>query len=335
MAANKEVFRIDKDTLERLRQIDLLTYMQLYERDNLVRTGANTYKTRDHDSLKISNGKWYWWSRGFGGVSALDYLIKVRDMSFLDAVKLLFSGGKIEYLRADRKEKAEKMQAKRLKLPLRNRNCNRVMRYLTGRGIDEELIRECIRTGMIYESADHHNAVFIGKDRNGIPKYAACRGTMTGSMFKGDISGSDKHFSFRLASGKANSVHLFEAAIDLLSYATYLKCEGVDYHKENLLSLSGVYQPSQSGEITIPIALDEFLKQHTHIKTIYLHLDNDKAGQLSTQAIYDALKSKYQIIISFPSAGKDVNDFLREYLKNKDDSKHKEKKIVSDVCMER
>ena len=37
----------------------------------------------------------------------------------------------------------------------------------------------------------------------------------------------------------ADTVHLFEAAIDLLSYATYLKCEGKDYKSESLLSLIG------------------------------------------------------------------------------------------------
>ncbi len=45
----------------------------------LKRVAGNVYCTKEHDSLKISNGKWYWWSRGFGGVSALDYLIKVKQ----------------------------------------------------------------------------------------------------------------------------------------------------------------------------------------------------------------------------------------------------------------
>lgn len=41
----------------------------------------------EHDSLKISNGKWMWWSRGFGGASALDYLIKVRGDPFTKAME--------------------------------------------------------------------------------------------------------------------------------------------------------------------------------------------------------------------------------------------------------
>jgi len=44
------------------------------------------YTLRSHDSLKISNGKWYQWSTGIGGISALDYLIKVQGMDFVSAV---------------------------------------------------------------------------------------------------------------------------------------------------------------------------------------------------------------------------------------------------------
>ena len=69
--------------------MDLLSYLQRYEPNNLKRVASNVYCTKEHDSLKISNGKWYWWSRGFGGVSALDYLIKVKEYSFVEAVELL------------------------------------------------------------------------------------------------------------------------------------------------------------------------------------------------------------------------------------------------------
>ena len=45
------------------------------------------YCLRLHDSLKISNGKWYWWSRGIGGRSALDYLIEVEGIPLVEAVQ--------------------------------------------------------------------------------------------------------------------------------------------------------------------------------------------------------------------------------------------------------
>lgn len=57
--------------------------------DELVKRDGNEYCTRTHDSLKISNGKWFWWSRGIGGVSALDYLVKVRGLDFVTAVETI------------------------------------------------------------------------------------------------------------------------------------------------------------------------------------------------------------------------------------------------------
>ena len=139
----------------------------------------------------------------------------------------------------------KKDEPKVLLLPPKNKDCNRVIQYLFWRGIDYQLIQECISDGTLYESADYHDAVFIGKDESGTPKYAALRSTL-GSTFKQDASGSDKRYSFRLlAREPTDTVHLFEAAIDLLSYATYLKCEGKDYKSESLLSLSGVYQPKK------------------------------------------------------------------------------------------
>ena len=79
----------DSETIERVRQVDLFTYLQSCEPQELVHVSGNVYCTREHDSLKISNGKWYWWSRGFGDISALDYLIKVLDMRHMKKLRTL------------------------------------------------------------------------------------------------------------------------------------------------------------------------------------------------------------------------------------------------------
>ena len=292
--------------------MDLLTYLQHYEPSNLRRVAGNVYCTREHDSLKISNGKWYWWSRGFGGVSALDYLIKVKEYSFVEAVQQLTGevGHWIPPPPAPKKD-----EPKELLLPNRFKNCDRVIQYLFGRGIDYQLIQDCVADGTIFESAEYHNAVFVGKDESGTPKYAACRSTL-GSTFKQDASGSDKRYSFRLLAKKpADTVHLFEAAIDLLSYATYLKCEDKDCKSESLLSLSGVYQPKKEmKDSKIPIALTTFLSANPQIKTIVLHLDNDKVGRLCTATLKELLQKDYKIVDDPPPVGKDFNDFLLSYL---------------------
>ena len=91
MRTKRHYVQIDPDVLERVRQIDLLSYLREFEPSNLVKVKgtSNVYCTTEHDSLKISNGKWYWWSRGFGGYSALDYLIKVKEYDFVEAVEIL------------------------------------------------------------------------------------------------------------------------------------------------------------------------------------------------------------------------------------------------------
>lgn len=66
---------VSKEQLAAAREMDLLTYLQRYEPEELVHISGGTYATRTHDSLKISNGKWCWWSRGVGGANALDYLV--------------------------------------------------------------------------------------------------------------------------------------------------------------------------------------------------------------------------------------------------------------------
>ena len=89
MRRTNSYVQLDPAVIEQARQMDLLTYLQHYEPSNLMRIGGNVYCTAEHDSLKISNGKWYWWSRGFGGVSALDYVTKVKKYSFVEAVEQL------------------------------------------------------------------------------------------------------------------------------------------------------------------------------------------------------------------------------------------------------
>ena len=84
--------RIPPDVIEKARAIDLYTYLKVYEPNELVSCGNGEYCLRSHDSLKISNGKWHWWSRDIGGASALDFLVKVRGMEFRKAVEMLAGG---------------------------------------------------------------------------------------------------------------------------------------------------------------------------------------------------------------------------------------------------
>jgi len=52
---------VEPEIIEQVRQIDLLTYLRKFEPDNVeeVKGTRNVYRTVDHDSLKMSNGKWF------------------------------------------------------------------------------------------------------------------------------------------------------------------------------------------------------------------------------------------------------------------------------------
>ena len=86
---------IEAEALQQARRVDLLSWMQANEPWNIVRISANNYCTKEHDSLKISNGKWYWFPRGIGGRSALDYLIKVKELPFIEAVERIAGHSKL------------------------------------------------------------------------------------------------------------------------------------------------------------------------------------------------------------------------------------------------
>ena len=298
---------IAPEVITEAKRMDLLTYLREYEPGELVKFSSNTYTTRTHDSLKISNGKWMWWSRGIGGKSALDYLIKVRGMDFVQAVQTIMGNGSVSFPTC---ENIKSYEEQPLLLPEKSPTADVVFDYLFGRGIDYEIINHCLEQELIIESLPYHNAVFIGYDENKEPKYAAYRATNQ-SRIMGDCTGSKKQYSFRLTAENTGEVHLFECAIDLLSYATLEKMAGRDWRKDNLVSLAGVYLPKEKIEdSTTPAALVKYLDDKPQIKKIFLHFDNDNTGRKASLALKTILPSKYEVIDSPPPCGKDYNDFL-------------------------
>ena len=211
---------------------------------------------------------------------------------------------------------------RKLILPVAAPDDDRVMAYLTRRGIDGEILNFCFRDGRLYESADYGNCVFVGMDKAGTPRYAALRGTI--GSFKGEASGSDKRYSFSLPSDGSEHLHLFESAIDLLSYATLLKLHGRDWQAApsghgssaaHLLSLAGVFAPAQRPSGRLPVSLARYLEDYPCIERIDLHLDNDLAGRTAAQNITALLGGTYDLRDRVPPNGcKDLNDYLRQRL---------------------
>lgn len=299
-----------KEVIKKAKEMDLLTYLQNYEPDELVHFSGDTYCTKEHDSLKISNGLWCWNSRGIGGKSAVKYLTDVKGYSFIDAVKIIVEKEKLQP--PVKAIAPKKKRVYNLKLPPKSPTDDKVKEYLTGRGIDESIIDYCLEHNLIFESLPYHNAVFVGFNEQSKPKYAAFRATEN-KRIMGECEGSDKAYSFKLTNDNSN-IHLFESAIDLLSYASLVKMHGKDWQNVSMISLAGVYTPKEKiEESKIPKALVTYLKSHPYIEKIYLHLDSDYAGRLATKTLKIILPTEYpniEIVDNPVPRGKDVNDFL-------------------------
>lgn len=279
---------VTQEQIAAARRMSAIEFLQKYRPNSLVKSSARgEYQLAEHDSFKINaeSSLWHWKSRDIGGKSALNYLIYVEGVPFVEAVRLLCeeSPGYVP-------TPHEQVERKRppFRLPPIAENCDRITRYLLGRGISNAVIQYCIERKILYESAEYHNCVFLGKDPQGEPKYAALRGIYGyGKPFKREAPGSQKQYGFCIPPMQpGTTVAVFEAAIDAMAEMT-LCGNAADKYR---LSLGGV---SSSGKE--PLALQEFLRQHPEITTIELRLDNDAKGRMASVGIQNLYREKYQV----------------------------------------
>ncbi|UUZ97537.1 DUF3991 domain-containing protein [Paenibacillus sp. P25] len=141
----------------------------------------------------------------------------MRGMSFPDAV-LQIEGVHPGGAPAFSQSLQQRSSPARFELPEPNHTSHRVMAYLSKRGIHRTLIDYCLETGRLYESRRYHNAVFVGFDQEGTPRYAAIRGTTsTRYMGKPLAATSGIRFPFRPRKTVRNCICLRAL---LISYPT-------------------------------------------------------------------------------------------------------------------
>ena len=244
-----------QEQIDRANQADLVLFLQS-QGEQLTRAGQE-YRWKRHDSLTVRGNKWYRHSQSKGG-GPVDFVMEFFGKSFTEAVELLT--GEQGAAAPDRPSPAPLSD---FRLPPRSDTAGQVKSYLTeARRIDEDVTGFFLSNGDIYEEAAHHNAVFVGRDKDGVPRYAHQRST-AGNL-RLDVKGSDKAFNFCYR-GEGERLFVFEAPIDLLSFLCLFK---KDWQKQGYLALGGVGDK----------ALMRFLSDRPNIKTVYLCLDSDQAG---------------------------------------------------------
>ena len=275
-----------EEQIARANQTDLVSFLN-EQGEQLVKSGRE-YRWKKHDSVTISGNRWYRHSQSKGGYP-VDFVMEFYYATFPEAVKMLIGE------EGEGRQKSCPAPSKDFRLPEKNKDNEMIVKYLTeSRELEKNLVMEWIVRGDIYEEKKHHNVVFIGRDADGIPRYAHCRGT--GEMkYRGDVAGSDKAFGF-CHRGTDNQLFVFEAAIDLLSF---IQLFPKDWKKRSYLSLGGVSS----------VALMTFLSERPQITSVFLCLDNDQAGNEACEKLAGEISEGYSVIRLKPSR-KDWNEIL-------------------------
>jgi len=256
-----------REQIQRADDTDL--YVFLSGRGEQFKRCGKEYRWLRHDSVMINKNEWYRFSQNKGGY-AIDFMKEFYGLSFAEAVKeLLGEEGAGETNRRTAKEDAGRQKVcpiplPGLELPERNESCEIARRYLIEqRKLSEQLVDQMIAKGDIYESKNYHNVVFVGRDKEQNPRYAAMRGTDE-NRYRGEARGSEKAYGFGHI-GTGEKLFVFESPIDLLSYITAVP---EDWRKHSYISLGGLSEK----------AMKRMYTEYPHIHSIYLCLDNDEPG---------------------------------------------------------
>ena len=275
-----------EEQIARANQTDLVSFLNA-QGEQLVKSGRE-YRWKKHDSVTISGNRWYRHSQSKGGYP-VDFVMEFYYATFPEAVKMLIGE------EGEGRQKSCPAPSKDFRLPEKNEDNEKIMKYLTKkREIEKTLVEDWIDRGDIYEEKKHHNVIFVGRDADGIPRYAHCRGT--GEIkYRGDVTGSDKSYGFSYR-GTDNQLFVFEAAIDLLSF---IQLFPKDWKKRSYLSLGGVSS----------VALMTFLSERPQITSVFLCLDNDQAGNEACEKLAGEISEGYSVIRLKPYK-KDWNEIL-------------------------
>lgn len=286
-------------------KVDLVSFLQL-RGEKLERVGKE-YKliyadsTGKHDSITVCGNRWYDHKNQIGG-GPVKFLREHYGMSYQEAMLELLGGERsaaFEIILS--KNKNNITSKKEFKLPDANDDMRRVFAYLTKqRFIAPDVISFFAHQHKIYEDKDHHNAVFVGIDENGVPKQASLRSTISfGNAFRITVSGSDTKYSFSHF-GESGKLFVFEAPIDMLSFITlYQK----DWKDHSYIAMNGVYEN----------AVLEALKCHSNLDEVVLCTDNDTGGIDAAERLRDILReNRYENIFRITPRNKDFNEDLKE-----------------------
>ncbi|HEX3018079.1 MAG TPA: toprim domain-containing protein [Caproicibacter sp.] len=276
-----------------------------------VKTGGY-YSLKEHDSVRIyqDTNSFYRFSTGDGG-SAIDFMMHFGGFSEKEAIQKLkdqYVGNRFDTIQPVEKHEQKPKPApekKEFVLPDKvNGKYSHSYAYLVKtRCLDPEIVQDCFKSGLIYED-NKHNAVFVGKDKDGIAAFATRHTSLTGSSFKRDVAGSRQDIGW-MVNYKSDRLYICEAPIDALSIMSLRKRQGLPVNAASYLATCGTGKDA---------ALYTRLRENPQIKEVILANDTDAAGKKANKKIAEKLSKEYpniRVKLLSPHKGKDINDCLR------------------------
>lgn len=279
----------------RAGEVDLERFL-LSQGEELIRSGPEKRLKRDH-SVTIRGNGWYDHAIKEGG-GPVSFVQRFYNLSYPEAMSMLLNGEQGQpYQRA---EPRQERIPKPFELPPAHSDMRRVYAYLMQqRFINRDILSEFAKAGLIYEDAEHHNAVFVGNDEHGVARHAHKRSVNSfGKTFRINVEGCQPQYSFHWT-GTSDCLYVFEAPIDMLSFITlYPK----DWQQHSYVALCG----------TSDNALLWMLEQNPQLKKVALCLDHDPAGIEACGQHIDTLRERgYTQVIALQSQQKDWNEDLK------------------------
>lgn len=264
-----ELYYFSPEQKEIAQRTDLVELLRS-QGETLKPSGSEYEWKYQGQKVTVRRNLWYHQYEQLGG-DAVAFVRKFLGKSYMEAMEYLlrYNGIPLPEIRSGEERKG-------FELPAANQNMNRVFAHLvTQRGISREVVYAFVHKRMIYESAKHHNIVFVGHDQEGNPRHAHKRSTAKEGSFKSNAAGGQPEYSFHWH-GTGDKLFLFEAPIDMLSYITL--------HPEGWRQNSYAASCSVSDRV-----LFQMLRDNPGLQLVYICFDSDEPGQSAAQRISDKL----------------------------------------------
>ena len=289
--------------------VDLVEFLR-FKREPLIRSGSE-YRMSSNHSVTVGGNEWYDHAAEKGG-GPVSFLKEFYGMNYQQAVLALL-GQDTGQLYSQVDTPQEKVK-KDFNLPPANENNRRAFAYLLKhRHLNRDVLTTFVRLGLVYEDKGYHNAVFVGKDKDGTAHHAHKRSTNSqGKSFRMTVEGSDFRYAFNWP-GTSGHLMVFEAPIDMLSFISAY--HDSDWTKHSYVALCGTSSQPLLG----------MLERCPNIEHVHLALDNDQAGQLATRRLAKVVREKGLVVDALVPVGKDWNeDLCANFQQTMEDQQHEQ-----------